>query len=55
MHDPGCVCAETRVEGVYHEEPARVMTYRDALTRLRVGAGTPEDCAGRARKAMKEW
>ncbi|QQQ76887.1 hypothetical protein IOD16_39080 [Saccharothrix sp. 6-C] len=28
------------------------MTYRDALTRLRAGADEPEDCAGRARKAM---
>lgn len=54
MHDPGCVYTETRVKGIYHEEPAQVMTYRDTLTRLRVRADKPEDFAGWARKAMKE-
>jgi transcriptional regulator with XRE-family HTH domain len=54
VHDPGCVYTETRVKGVYHEEPAQVMTYRDTLTRLRVKADKPEDFEGWARKAMKE-
>jgi transcriptional regulator with XRE-family HTH domain len=54
MHDPGCVYTETRVKGVYHEEPAQVMAYRDALTRLRVRADKPEDFAGWTQKAMKE-
>jgi transcriptional regulator with XRE-family HTH domain len=54
MHDPGCVYTETRVKGVYHEEPAQVMVYRDALTRLHVRADKPEDFPGWVGKAMKE-
>lgn len=53
-HDPGCVYIESRVKGVYYEEPDQVMAYRDALTRLRVRADKPEDFPAWAKKAMKE-
>ncbi|NUT50527.1 MAG: helix-turn-helix domain-containing protein [Saccharothrix sp.] len=53
-HDPGCVYTETRVKGIYHEEPAQVMAYRDALIRLRVRADKPEDFAGWGQRVMKE-
>ncbi|MBB5807318.1 transcriptional regulator with XRE-family HTH domain [Saccharothrix ecbatanensis] len=53
-HDPGCVYTETRAKGVYYEEPAQVMLYRDALTRLRVQADKPEDFARWVKQTAKD-
>jgi transcriptional regulator with XRE-family HTH domain len=40
--DPGAVYVETRVRGIYYEDPAEILLYRQALTRLQVQALTPE-------------
>lgn len=53
-HDPGCVYTETRAKGVYYEDPTQVMTYRDALTRLRVQADKPEDFARWVKQTAKD-
>lgn len=41
--DPGVVYVETRVRGIYYEDPAEIQLYRQALTRLQVQALTPEE------------
>jgi hypothetical protein len=41
--DPGVVYVETRVRGIYYEDPAEILLYRQALTRLQVQALTPEE------------
>ncbi|MFE2750883.1 helix-turn-helix transcriptional regulator [Actinosynnema sp. NPDC059335] len=53
-HDPGCVYVEGRVRGVYYEEPAQVLAYRDALTRLQMRADKPEDFPRWVKEAMKD-
>jgi transcriptional regulator with XRE-family HTH domain len=40
--DPGAVYVETRVRGIYYEDPAEILLYQQALTRLQVQALTPE-------------
>jgi transcriptional regulator with XRE-family HTH domain len=41
--DPGVVYVETRVRGVYYEDPAEIQLYRQALTRLQVQALNPDE------------
>ncbi len=41
--DPGVVYVETRVRGVYYENPAEIQLYRQALTRLQVQALNPDE------------
>jgi transcriptional regulator with XRE-family HTH domain len=41
--DPGVVYVETRVRGIYYEDPAEIQLYRKALTRLQVHALTPDE------------
>jgi hypothetical protein len=48
------VYSETRIRGVYFEEPAQVSAYRDVLTRLQVRADKPEDFPGWVKKTMKD-
>lgn len=40
--DAGVAYIETRVRGIYYEDPAEIALYRAALTRLQVQAITPE-------------
>lgn len=42
-NDPGVVYVETRVRGIYYEDPAEIQLYRQALTRLQVQALTPDE------------
>lgn len=41
--DPGVVYVETRVRGIYYEDPAEIQLYRQALTRLQVQALNPDE------------
>ncbi|MDQ3764954.1 MAG: helix-turn-helix domain-containing protein [Actinomycetota bacterium] len=41
--DPGVVYVETRVRGIYYEDPAEIQLYRQALSRLQVQALSPEE------------
>jgi transcriptional regulator with XRE-family HTH domain len=41
--DPGVVYVQTRITGHYYEEPGEIAEYRNALTRLRIQAISPED------------
>ncbi|MDR7303324.1 helix-turn-helix domain-containing protein [Haloactinomyces albus] len=52
--DPGTVYAETRVRGIYYEEPEEVMNYRDVLTRLRVKACDQPDSLALINRIAKE-
>ncbi len=41
--DPGVVYVETRVRGIYYEDPAEIQLYRQALIRLQVQALSPDE------------
>ncbi|MGH3973621.1 MAG: helix-turn-helix domain-containing protein [Pseudonocardiaceae bacterium] len=41
--DPGVVYVETRVRGIYYEDPAEIQLYRQALIRLQVQALNPDE------------
>ncbi|MPZ65241.1 MAG: helix-turn-helix domain-containing protein [Pseudonocardiaceae bacterium] len=41
--DHGVAYVETRVRGIYYEDPAEILLYRQALTRLQVQALDPEE------------
>jgi hypothetical protein len=41
--DPGTVYVQTRLKGVYYEEPVEIDEYRQTLTRLQAEAVTPAD------------
>ncbi|GAB3284260.1 helix-turn-helix domain-containing protein [Parasphingorhabdus pacifica] len=52
--DPGTVYAETRVKGIYYENPETVLRYREVLTRVRDVACTPSETPHRIEQAAKE-
>jgi transcriptional regulator with XRE-family HTH domain len=41
--DPGVVYVQTRIEGIYYEEPAEINQYRLSINRLGAQASSPED------------
>ncbi len=41
--DPGVVYVDNRVRGIYYEDPAEILLYRQVLTRLQVQAISPEE------------
>jgi transcriptional regulator with XRE-family HTH domain len=43
LGDPGTVYVQTRLKGVYYEEPAEINEYRQTLTRLQAEALTPAE------------
>jgi hypothetical protein len=52
--DPGIVYVETRVRGIYHEDPAEIQSYRRALTRLQVQALTPDESPAMIQRIAEE-
>lgn len=52
--DPGVVYVETRVRGIYFEDPAEIQLYRQALTRLQVQALTPEESPALIQRIAEE-
>lgn len=52
--DPGVVYVETRVRGIYYEDPAEILLYRQALTRLQVQALTPDESPAMIARLAKE-
>lgn len=41
--DPGVAYTESRIRGIYYEDPKEIMRYRDTLTRIQIQALTPEE------------
>lgn len=41
--DPGVAYTEPKTGGIYHEDPAEIMFYRNTLRRIQIQARTPQD------------
>jgi transcriptional regulator with XRE-family HTH domain len=52
--DPGVVYVETRVRGIYYEDPAEIQSYRQALTRLQVQALSPDESPAMIQRIAEE-
>jgi len=52
--DPGTAYVETRVQGLYYEDPAQVTEYRRVFERLQVQAERPEDSLAMIKQAAKD-
>lgn len=52
--DPGVVYVETRVRGIYYEDPTEIQLYRQALTRLQVQALTPDESPAMIQRIAEE-
>jgi transcriptional regulator with XRE-family HTH domain len=52
--DPAVVYVETRVRGIYYEDAAEILLYRQALTRLQVQALTPDESPAMITRIAKE-
>jgi transcriptional regulator with XRE-family HTH domain len=53
--DPGVVYVETRVRGIYFEDPAEIQLYRQALTRLQVHALNPDESPAMIQRIADEY
>lgn len=53
--DPGVVYVETRVRGIYYEDPAEIQSYRQALTRLQVQALSPDESPTMIQRIAEEF
>ncbi len=53
--DPGVVYVETRVRGVYYEDPAEIQPYRQALIRLQVQALNPDESPAMIQRIAEEF
>ncbi|MGH3823524.1 MAG: helix-turn-helix domain-containing protein [Pseudonocardiaceae bacterium] len=52
--DPGVVYVETRMRGIYYEDPAEIQSYRQALTRLQVQALSPDESPAMIQRIAEE-